>query len=98
MFSLGIRKLVVLAIIAAVFLLGNVWIVVNWLNDHGVIEWAGWFRNEFLTGTAVTIIAVLMLLIVRPKAVYAKLVRKCPVCDHTVLGNKNYCSDCGSKL
>lgn len=98
MFSLGIRKLVVLAIIAAVFLLGNVWIVVNWLNDHGVIEWAGWFRHEFLTGTAVTIIAVLMLLVVRPKTLAAKFVRKCPVCDHTVLGNKNYCSDCGSKL
>jgi hypothetical protein len=98
MFSLGIRKLVVLAIIAAVFLLGNVWIVVNWLTDHGVIEWAGWFRHEFLTGTAVTIIAVLMLLIVRPKTLAAKFVRKCSVCDHTVLGNKNYCSDCGSKL
>ena len=30
--TLGIRKLVVLVLVGAVFLLANVWLVVNWLG------------------------------------------------------------------
>ena len=33
--SLGIRKLVVLILAAAIFLLANAWLVVNWLEDRG---------------------------------------------------------------
>ena len=35
--ALGIRKLVVLVLVAAVFLLANVWLVVNWLEKMGAV-------------------------------------------------------------
>ena len=98
MFSLGIRKTVVLSLAGGIFLLGNVWFVVNWLQDKGLIEWAATFRHTYLTPTAITIIVVLMVLLVKPQAEAAKFVRRCPVCDRRILGRKVYCSDCGSKL
>jgi hypothetical protein len=98
MFSLGIRKFVVISLMGGVFLLGNVWFIVNWLQEKGAIDWADGFRNTYLTPTAITIIVVLLILLVKPQAVSGSLVRRCPVCDHMVLGKKNYCGDCGSKL
>jgi len=54
--TLGIRKTIVLVLVAAVFLLANMWLVMNWLQDKGVIDMAKYVRTEFLTGTAITII------------------------------------------
>ena len=98
MFSLGIRKLVVISLIGGIFLLGNVWFIVNWLQGKGVIDWADGFRSTYLTPTAVTIIVVLLILLVKPQVGSGKLFRHCPVCEHTVLGKNKYCGDCGSKL
>jgi hypothetical protein len=56
--SLGARKLSVLALVASVFVLANVWLVVKWLEEKGVIDFAKHVRREFLTGTAITIIVV----------------------------------------
>jgi hypothetical protein len=50
-----------------------------------------------LTGTAITIIAVLLILSVSPRAKTGGLVRRCPVCDHVLLTKGVYCSECGSK-
>ncbi len=98
MFSLGIRKVTVIALIGGIFLLGNLWLIVNWLEGNEVINWAAGFRRVYLTPTALTIIVVLMILLVRPHTETARLIRHCPVCEHTIIGKKNYCSDCGSKL
>ena len=98
MFSLGIRKTIVLSLVGGIFLLGNVWFVVNWLQEKGLIEGAERFRHTYLTPTAITIIVVLMVLLVKPHADSVKVVRRCPVCDRRILGRKSYCSDCGSKL
>jgi len=101
MFSLGIRKLVVLSLVGGIFLLGNIWLVVNWLDEKGVVDGARYVRKEFLTGTAVTIIVVLLILLVKPSREAASrfgLMRRCPVCDHRLLGKGQYCSDCGSKV
>ena len=101
MLSLGIRKLLVLSLVGGVFLLGNVWLVVNWLDDKGVIDGARYVRKEYLTGTAITIIIALLILLVKPGRDAASrfgLLRRCPVCDHRLLGKANYCSDCGSKV
>ncbi len=100
MFSLGIRKLVVISLVGGVFLLGNIWLVVNWLNEKGVIDGARYVRREFITGTAVTIIVVLLILLVKPGREAAgrfRLMRRCPVCDHRLFGRATYCGDCGSK-
>ena len=101
MFSLGIRKLVVLSLVGGIFLLGNIWLVVNWLDERGVVDGARYVRKEFLTGTAITIIVVLLILLVKPSREAAGkfgLARRCPVCDHRLLGKGQYCSDCGSKV
>ena len=97
--SLGIRKIVVIGIIGAIFLTGNVLLIANWLSEKGVPEKANWVRENFLTGTAVTIIVVLLILLVSPKnsSKVFGFVRRCPVCDHRLIGRANYCGDCGSK-
>ena len=95
--SLGIRKVAVLALVAGVFLLANLWFVVNWLQDCGVIEGARYLRTEYVTGTALTIIVALLILLVRPAGERSTIVRRCSVCDHVMLGMGRYCTACGSK-
>ena len=94
--SLTIRKTIVLGLIGAILLLGNVVLVANWLAEKGVVDWAQYVRAEYLTGTAVTIIVVLLMLLVSPRA-GGVLARRCPVCDHPLLSRGRYCPECGSK-
>jgi len=94
--SLGTRKVVVLALVGVLFLIANVWIVANWLEEKGVVGWAKHIRSEYLTGTAITIIIVLLILLVKPGGGRG-LVRRCPVCDHVVVGRAGYCGECGSR-
>jgi hypothetical protein len=94
--TLTIRKAIVLGLIGSILLLGNIVLVANWLAEKGVVNWARYVRAEYLTGTAVTIIVVLLILLVSPKA--GALVRRCPVCDHVLLSGGKYCGECGSKV
>jgi len=94
--SLTIRKAIVLGLIGAILLLGNIVLVANWLAEQGVVDWARYIRAEYLTGTAMTIIVVLLIFLVSPKA--GALVRRCPVCDHVLLGKDKYCGECGSRV
>ena len=55
-------------------------------------------RAEYLTGTAVTIIAVLLILLVNARAKAAGWVRRCPVCDKRLIANQSYCCECGSRV
>ena len=96
--TLGIRKLVVVGLVGAVLLLGNFILVAKWLQEKGVIDWAKDARKEYLTGTAITIIVVLLILLVAPRGKGRRLFRQCPVCEHTLLGGGKYCGDCGSKV
>jgi hypothetical protein len=95
--SLTIRKVIVLGLIGSILLLGNVLLVANWLSEKGVVDWARHLRAEYLTGTAIAIIAVLLILLVSPKVGARGLVRRCPVCDHVLVSRGSYCSECGSK-
>ena len=97
MLSLGIRKILILSLVGGIFLLGNIWLAVNWLDKIGAVDWARHVRSEYLTGTAITIIAALLILLVGPRSKGAGLVRRCPVCDHRLFGRGTYCSECGSK-
>ena len=100
MMSLGIRKIIVLSLIGLVFLAGNILIVANWLAEKGVEEKANWIRQEFLTGTAIAVIIALLILLVNQKSSgrAVGLFRRCPVCDKRLIGNANYCGECGSKV
>ena len=96
--TLGIRKLFVVGLVGAVLLLGNFILVANWLQEKGVIDWAKDIRQEYLTGTAITIIVALLILLVRPTGRLFQAARRCPVCDHGVSSAAKYCSDCGSRI
>ena len=99
--NLTVRKFVVLGLIGIVFLMANILIVANWIATTGIAEKAGWVRKEFLTGTAIAVIVALLILLVNPKASSGWVVgslRRCPVCDHRLLGKGDYCCDCGSKV
>jgi len=99
--SLKNRKILVLGLIGIIFLLANILVVANWISDSGIAEKASWIRREFLTGTAVAVIFVLLILLVSPRNASGKtigFVRRCPVCNERLSGNVNYCPDCGSKI
>ena len=99
--SLGIRKVVVISLIALVFLAGNILVVANWLAEKGVEEKAQWLRQEFLTGTTVAITVILLILLVGPKSSNGRILgisRRCPVCDRKITDKGDYCSHCGSKI
>jgi len=98
---LGTRKVVVLGLVAAVFLVANALVVADWLNEKGIIDFAAGIRRDFLTGTAITIIVALLILLVRPRSeggTAARWFGRCPVCDHRLLGGAAYCSECGSRV
>lgn len=94
--TLGLRKLIVVAVIVEVFLLANAFAVLRWLAAIGLIDLAHRVRTEYLTGTAITIIVVLLFLVGSP--VYEWQTRRCRVCDHPLPGRGRYCSGCGSLL
>ena len=85
--SLGIRKIVIIGLIGAIFLAGNVLLVANWLAEKGVPEKANWLRENYLTGTAITVIIALLILLVNPGKSSVDFSRSCPVCDKRLLGN-----------
>jgi len=100
--TLGLRKIILLGLIGCIFLMANVVVVANWLANSGVSQFAQTIKNNYLTGTAVTIIVALLILLVAPKktggSTIMSFVRRCPVCDHRLIGSANYCNDCGSKV
>lgn len=99
--SLTIRKFIVLSLIGVIFLMANILVVANWIAEARIAEKAAWLHQEFLTGTAIAVIAALLVLLVNPKSTSSKMIsfiRRCPVCDHRLAGRGSYCSECGSKV
>lgn len=98
--SLTTRKIIVLGLIGMIFLTANILVVANWISDTGVAEKAGWVRREFLTGTAIAVTLVLLILLVNSKASSRAVgfTQKCPVCDKRLIRNPSYCGECGSKV
>jgi len=96
--GLGIRKIIVISLIGLVFLAANILLVANWLTEKGVPEKANWLRENFLTGTAITVIIALLILLVNPIRGRLGAGHRCPVCDKRLFGNQNYCGECGSKV
>ena len=95
--SLGKRKLMMLLLLGLIFLVSNILLVANWLAEKGVVDLALKIKSEYLTGTAVTIIVALLILLVGPRTTSC-WTRRCPVCDHVRLGGGSYCSECGSRV
>ena len=99
--TLGLRKLLVIGVIAFVLLLANFLALAHWLSSAGLIDWAQGMRQEYLTGTAITVVLALLFLLASHPRVRSKpleWVRRCPVCDQLLLRKGRYCPECGSRV
>jgi len=98
--TLTIRKIIVITLVSMVFVAANIVVIANWLADNGVEQKASYLKENFLTGTAITVVLALLILLVSPKSSGKTLSfsRTCPVCDKRLFGSGNYCSECGSKI
>ncbi len=54
--SLRIIKIVIIGLVGAIFLAGNLVLIANWLAKKEIPEKANWIQDNFLTGTAITVI------------------------------------------
>ena len=99
--SLGLRKLVVVGLVGGVFFMANALLVAHWLDKMGMIGWAASIRRDFLTGTAITIIIALLILLVPARHAVKEGIgwlRRCPVCDSGISRQAKYCGECGSRV
>ena len=94
--TLTARKYVIIGFAAAILLLAGAFTVVSWLDDLGLIGWARALRDEYLTGSAITIIVVLLVLVGAPAGRW--VVRRCPVCERVLMRPARYCPTCGSRI
>jgi formate-dependent nitrite reductase membrane component NrfD len=99
--TLGMRKIIVTGVVAAILLLANFFVLARWLDSIGLIPWAQTVRDRYITGTAITIIAVLLVLIVPQARIF--IVRpeaqsRCRVCDRVLDRPGQYCPTCGSRI
>ncbi len=92
--SLQQRRWVVIAVIGIIILLAQFWMIGEWLERHGVLAWAGKVRREFLTGTALVVIAVMLFLAGSRHKRLGE--RRCRVCS-SPLAQGSYCPSCGSR-
>jgi len=98
--NLRVRKIIVVAVAAAILILANFLVLAHWLDRVGIIGWAEGLRHEYLTGTAITIIVVLLVLIVPPSRIFVVghgEQRRCRVCDGVLDRPGRYCPRCGSR-
>jgi len=95
--TLTMRKLIVAGSVAAVLILANALLIANWLARLGLVGLAQGLRQEYVTGTAISVIAVMLVLLVGPARGPALPVRRCPVCDRELRREGNYCPECGSR-
>ncbi len=62
------RKLLVLFVVGVIFLVANIWCIAHWLARRGFVDFARNLRRDYLTGTALAVIFVLLVLLVRPRS------------------------------
>jgi hypothetical protein len=99
--TMCIRKLILVGVIISVLLLANAWTIAGVFDRLGVVALAQWLRDNFVTGTAVTVIIALLILL--PTQVAWRRPRssqppRCPVCDEALRRGGRYCPACGSRV
>lgn len=93
--TLKIRKVIVIGTIAAILITANIMLIARWIDNMGIPDAARQIRQDFLTGTAITIIVVLLILLTGPASA-AK--RSCLVCQGQIDSWDKYCRHCGSRV
>jgi len=95
--TLGVRKRFVAGGILLLIGLANLGVFVSWLENQGVLAWARRVCDQYVTGTSVTVIAVLLILL-PSGTVIAICAQRCRVCDALLLRRGKYCGECGSRV
>ncbi len=99
--TIKMRRLVVVVPVASIMLLANFLALGEWLSRAGVIGWAQSIHTEYITGTAIAVIAALLILLPSASGSVCRSVppiARCPVCDEPLERYGNYCSACGSRI
>ena len=95
--TLAVRKRLVASGVVLLVCLANAGLFVSWLETLGVLAWAQHVCDHYVTGTAITVIAVLLILL-PSGTVIAICVQRCRVCDALLFRRGKYCSGCGSRV
>jgi hypothetical protein len=95
--TLTMRKAMVAGSVLILLLLANAIVVADWLARLGLVGLAEGLRAEYVTGTAITIVVVMMVLMVGPARGLTLPVRRCPVCDRELRREGDYCPECGAR-
>ena len=99
--TIKMRRFVVVVPAAAILLLANALNLGEWLDGVGAVGWARSIRTEYFTGTAITVIAALLILLPSstPRGLMESKQRlRCPVCDESLRPGGRYCAACGSRV
>ena len=95
--TVAVRKRIVAGSVLLLIAFANLGMFVSWLETLGVLAWAQRVCDRYVTGTAITVI-VAMLVIVPSGTVLATCIRRCRVCDTVLLRRGKYCGECGSRV
>ncbi len=99
--TITMRRLIIVVPIASILLLANFLSLGEWLDSAGVIGWARSINAEYITGTAIAVIAALLILLPsapeRGRRAWLSSPR-CPVCDEGLRPGGRYCHACGSRI
>jgi hypothetical protein len=99
--TLCMRKLFLGSLIVSIFLLANALTIAGVCDRLGVVALAQWLRDNFVTGTAVTVIIALLILLptqVAWRPPWSIQPPRCPVCDEALRRVGRYCPACGSRV
>ena len=95
--TLAFRKRLVAGSVLLLIGLANMGVFVSWLENQGVLAWARRACDQYVTGTSVTVIAALLILL-PSGTVIAICAQRCRVCDALLLRRGKYCGECGSRV
>jgi len=94
---LSMRKWFVTIGVLLILSLANISALVGWLETIGVLALAERVCDRYLTGTAITVIVVVLILL-PSGTVVAICAQRCRVCDALLLRRGKYCRECGSRV
>ena len=95
--TLASRKRLVTGSVLLLIGFANLGMFVSWLETLGVLAWARRVCEQYVTGTSVTVIAALLILL-PSGTVIAICAQRCRVCDALLLRRGKYCGECGSRV
>lgn len=95
--TLAARKRIIAGSVLLLICIANLGMFVRWLETLGVLAWAQHVCDHYVTGTSVTVVAALLILL-PSGTVLAICVQRCRVCDTVLFRRGKYCSECGSRV